>query len=223
MRKTKQDESNVAEKVIYGQKALGDFLEELATESPPLPAGGCAVALAGALSAALEQFVTQLTIKKGKNPDSTPRLSETFSRLKDLQNQCVELMDRDVEAYERVMEALNWQTTARGEEARREAALGEAKMAALGPPMELVECGLEMLRYSHLLIVEGYQVALADAGVAAEMAHACLWGALWIAGANLQEIPNRSFVEQQRRRLETLQTEADHLYGQAREELRKRL
>jgi formiminotetrahydrofolate cyclodeaminase len=73
----------VTEKVIYGQKAIGDFLEELATESPPLPAGGCAVALAGALSAALEQFVTQLTIKKRKNPDSTVGLIEILYEKRD--------------------------------------------------------------------------------------------------------------------------------------------
>ncbi len=95
----------MAEKVIDGQKAIGDFLEELATESPPLPAGGCAVALAVAMSAALEQFVTRLTIKKGKNPDSTVDLIEKLSRLKEVQKKCVEMMDHDVQAYERIMEA----------------------------------------------------------------------------------------------------------------------
>jgi formiminotetrahydrofolate cyclodeaminase len=176
------------QKRAYGRKRIDEFLEMLGKEVPPLPAGGCATALAGAMCAALEQFVTQLSIKKRRNPDPHVGLDEILSRLKDLQKKCVEMMDRDVQEYERVMLALRMPKTTREEQATREDAIQKAKTRALGPPMELVEYGLEMLRSSLLLIEEGYPVVLADAGVAAEMAHACLWGALWIARANLQWI-----------------------------------
>jgi formiminotetrahydrofolate cyclodeaminase len=212
------------QKRAYGRKRIDEFLEILGKEVPPLPAGGCAAALTGAMCAALEQFVAQLSIKKRKNPDPHVDLNEILFRLKDLQKKCVEMMDRDVREYEQVMLALRMPKTTREEQATREDALQKAKAAALGPPMDLVECGLEMLRHSLLLIEEGYIVALADAGVAAEMAHACLWGALWIARANLQWIDDgRGLVEPQTKFLDRLETEGEGVYRKITEELKRGL
>jgi formiminotetrahydrofolate cyclodeaminase len=132
-------------------------------------------------------------------------------------------MDHDIQAYERIMEALRMPKTTQEEQARREAALREARIEVLGPPMALAECGLEMLRYSQLLIEGGYQVALADAGVAAEMAHACLCGALWITGANLLDISDTQLVVQQGKILQRLQMEGDDLYRKTKCEIKKRL
>jgi formiminotetrahydrofolate cyclodeaminase len=211
----------VAKERVYGQETISDFLGELARVAPPLPAGGCTAALAGALAAALGQFVTQLTIKKANNPDSTDGLTKILSRLIDLRQKCVETMDDDVREYEGVMQALRMPKTTQEEQAKREVALQEAKNAALASPMALIECGLEMLRYSLLLIKEGYQVALADAAVAAELAHACLWGGSWIAKANLLEISDPGIELPPVRTLEARQSEAEELYTECRDLLRK--
>lgn len=213
----------MVDKVIYGQETIKDFLEQLAREAPTLPAGGCAVALVGALAAALERFVARLTLRRHSDPDARKRLTGILSRLECLQEKCVEMMDRDVKEYERVLKALQMPKATEDEKAEKEAALQKAKVAALSTPMVLAECGLEMLQWSRGLIEEGYQAALADAGVAAEMAHACLWGGLWMARANLLGISDLSFVEQRRKILETLETEGEDLYRKTRDELKKRL
>jgi formiminotetrahydrofolate cyclodeaminase len=213
----------MVDKVIYGQDTINDFLEQLAREAPTLPAGGCAVALAGALAAALERFVARLTLRRHSDPDARKRLTGILSRLECLQEKCVEIMDRDVKEYERVLKALQMPKATEDEKAEKEAALQKAKVAALSTPMVLAECGLEMLQWSRGLIEEGYQVALADAGVAAEMAHACLWGGLWMARANLLGITDHSFVEQHQQLIKNLQTKAEDLYKKIKERLKEQL
>lgn len=210
-------------KVGYGQEVIRDFLEELARDVPTLPAGGSAVALAGALAAALERFVVRLAQRQLEDPKAGEDLEEFLSRLEWLQEKCAEMMDRDVKEYERVIQVLQMPKATEEEQAQREKALQEANAAALGPPMSLVEYGLEMLRHSSKLIDEGNEVAIADAGVAAEMANACFRGGLWMARANLRGISDLGFVEHHRQLLETLQTEADDWYPKIREKLNKRL
>lgn len=78
--------------------------------------------------------------------------------------------------------------------------------------MALAECDLEMLRLSHGLIEEGYAMALADAGVPAKIAPACLWGSIWIARPNHLGTSDRGFAERHREALEKFQTEAEALY-----------
>lgn len=206
----------------YGQRKIHEFLEELAKEVPPLPAGGCAVALAGAISAAMETFVARLTLSRHKGPDVPERLEGIISPLESLQEECTALMERDVEAYGRIIQASKMAKRSQEEEAKRKSALEEAKIGALSPPMTLIECSLKMLRYSHMLVEEGCDVALADAAVAVEMAHATFWGALWIAKANLTGISDLGFVDQHQRLLKKIQTEAQDLYQKIQERLDER-
>jgi formiminotetrahydrofolate cyclodeaminase len=210
-------------KSVIGKKVICDFLEELSRDVPTLPAGGSVVALAGALAAALERFVSSLTLRQLEDPKAGEGFKKILSRLERLQEKCVEMMDRDVKEYERVIQVLQMPNATEEEQVHREAALQEANSAALIPPMALVECGLELLRRSSKLIDEGHEVALADVGVAAEMANASFWGGLWVARANLPGISDPGFVEHHRQLLETLQTEAEDWYQQIREKLNKRL
>ena len=121
-------------------------------------------------------------------------------------------MDQDLEEYTRVIQARKMPNSNETEQDKREAALQEAKIAALNFPTTLIEYGLEMLHCSDRLIEEGYAPALADTAVAAEMAHATFRGALRIAGANLEGISDLDFVAEHQRLLKELQKEAQKLY-----------
>ncbi len=213
----------MAYKGSFRKERIGDFLEALAKDVPALPAGGCAVALTGALAAALGRMVARLTLRQEKDSNVRKTLLRIQERLEDLQKECVDMMDRDVKEYEGVLQAIQMLRITDHKQAKSEAALQEAWTSALGPPMALAKCGLEMLRLSHGLMKKGYPVVLADAGVAAEMAYACLWGSIWTARSNLLKISSRSFVEQHRKILETLQTEGEGLYRGVRDKLQNRL
>lgn len=177
------------------------------------------MALTGALAAALERFVTGLTLRHNGDPDVKGRFTQLHLRLASLQEKCVKLMDQDVKEYTRIIQTMRMSKCNEEEQNRREAARQEAKIAALDFPTTLIEYGLEMLHHSHMLIEEGYDAALADAAVAAEMAHATFWGALRIARANLAGVSDRDVVTQHQRLLKDAQTEAQALYQKIQERL----
>jgi len=111
--------------------------------------------------------------------------------------------------------------TTQSEQFKREGALQKAKTVALIPPKELIRCGLDMLRCGFVLIQEGLPVA--DAGAAAEMAHACVWGGIWMVRSNLMEISDPDLVTQHRKILDMYRKEEEGLYGEITKELKKRL
>jgi len=211
------------EKTHYGQVTIRSFLNDLARDTPTLPAGGCAEALVGATAAALFRFVAQVALRGNKNPERKENLTTMISRLKSLQEACVKTMDRDKEAYHRIIKASRLVNTTQSEQFKREAALQKAKTGALIPPTELIRCGLEMLRCGFELIQEGLPGAVADAGAAAEMAHACVWGGIWMVRSNLMEISDTDLVTQHRKILDMYRKEEEGLYGEITKELKNRL
>ena len=211
------------EKCHYDRLTIRSFLKELARETPTLPAGGCAEALVGATAAALFRFVAQVSLSGNKIPERKENLTTMISRLKSLQESCVKTMDRDKEAYHRIIQTSRLANTTQSEQFKRETALKKTKTGALIPPMELIRCGLVMLRFGFVLIQEGLPVALADAGAAAEMAHACVWGGIWMVRSNLMEISDPDLVTQNRKILDIYRKEEEGLYGEITKELKKRL
>jgi len=209
--------------ITYGQKTICSFLEELAGEVPTLPAGGCALALLGALAAALERFVAQLTLKHNTDQKVREPYETLISRLENLQEKCIEIMDRDVISYEKIIKAIKMSKLTQQDRARRKTGLQKAKIGALNPPMMLIDYGLEMLRNAITLIKEGHDAAVADVGVAVEVAHSCIWGGIWTTKANLQGISDKIQVQQKTEILERFQNEAEDLYAEALQELKKRL
>jgi formiminotetrahydrofolate cyclodeaminase len=213
----------MADNSSYGEETIHEFLDQIARDVPALPAGGSASALAGALAASMEIFVARLSLRKRRNPSLSEDLLKWLPHLEELPKKCVGLMDRDAESYERVIQALRMPQATSEEETLRLKSLQEAMKLALVPPLELVECGVDMLRCGQRLVENGDQVALGDAGAASELAHACLWGGLWICRINLARIGDADFVKRQKRLLEQLEEEGESLYRAVRNSLDKRI
>jgi len=205
--------------VGFEETKIGDFLEQVVRVTPTLPAGGTVGALAGALAAALGEFVAALSLKKEAHLAFGQRLQALRDRLAVLRAQCLGTMDQDVEAYEALMRATRMPDATRAEKVRRGTALGEAWIGALSPPVSLAKCGLELLRISLELVRKGYPVARADAGVAAELAHACARAGLWIARANMHEIGDSPAIERQRDLLDVVRAETEYLFDRIKDEV----
>ena len=80
------------------QKTIEAFLEVLSSKQP-VPGGGGASALAGALGNALGRMVGNLTIGKKKYADVEEEIQGLLSRMEKMQAQFVALADRDAEVF----------------------------------------------------------------------------------------------------------------------------
>jgi formiminotetrahydrofolate cyclodeaminase len=207
----------------YAHLCIEDLLQRLADEVPILPAAGTALALLGAMAAALEGFVAALSRGCELSDPQTRDLEKILADLPRLRRQCTALMDRDAEAYREVFAALHMPCATAKEGSRRATALNRALAAALDPPMALVDHALAMLEIGRRLISWGYPAALADTASAVEMAYACVQGSIWIARANLQRLSDDPAAQKYGRRLAGMQSMAEECYRSVRRELEDRL
>jgi formiminotetrahydrofolate cyclodeaminase len=205
--------------VAFRDDRIEDFVDAVASVTPTLPAAGSVAALAGALAACLAKFVVSISLRKGALPTSTPRLQGMRERLSALREQCLRSMDEDVHACQVLMAAKCMPKKGQIDEARRNEAIREARLAVLAPAVSLAKCGLEILRVSLELVGKGYPVVRADAGVAAELGHACARAGLWIGGANLHELEGDPDAGRQRELLEVIRQETDYLFDRVKDEL----
>lgn len=204
--------------MALGDSQISKFLEDVASVSPTVPAGGCVVGLAGALAASLGRFVSAISARKTEEPDRLERYEAMGARLEVLQERCLSFMDQDLAACERLFQAKL--SLARARSAKDRQGLEEAALALMEPPLGLARLGLELLRISLELVERGNSLARADAGVAAEMANACARGGLWIARANLG-ILEKGLKKAHAETLDHLEVELEALYGRVSQEMGK--
>jgi len=84
--------------------ALRGFVERVAS-AEPMPGGGSVAALAGALGAALGQMAIRITKEKKNYQQHGERYADALDRLSRHRAELLDFVDRDSEAYQRVMAA----------------------------------------------------------------------------------------------------------------------
>ena len=158
----------------------------------PSGGGGAAAALTGAASAALVAMVAGVAARRA--PEDA-RLREIVDEMQALRTRMLGLIDRDVEAFGRVVEARRRTDDARG------AAVSDALIGATEVPLELAAASTRVLEQCAEVLPRARPSTLADIGVAATLAAAALAGAALTARANLEFLPASAFVAESRRRL----------------------
>src|SRR5688572_28865736 len=114
---------------------VADFLDQLASDAPT-PGGGAASALAGALGAALNSMVCQLTLGK---PEFAAVAAETQRLLDESEAARAALefaIEADAGAYGRVMAAYRLPRSTDQERSRRKRAIHVATMEATREPLD---------------------------------------------------------------------------------------
>ena len=86
------------------KQVIGEWVDELSSKAP-VPGGGGASALGGALGAALGQMVANLTVGKKKYADVQEEIMRGLASLGRLQGELLELADRDAQVFAPLAEA----------------------------------------------------------------------------------------------------------------------
>ena len=149
--------------------------------------------MTGATAAALVAMVAGVAAHRA--PADT-RLREIVGEAEALRIRMLAIVDRDVEAFGRVVEARRCTGDARA------AAVSEALIGATEVPLELAAASARVLEQCAEVLPRARPSTLADIGVAATLAAAALEGAALTARANLEILPASAFVAESRRRLD---------------------
>ena len=199
-------------------KTVEVFTDELAS-SAPIPGGGGAAALAGALGISLGNMVGELTVGKPKYAEHEDELLTLMDEAKRLEKELLYLIDADAEGFKPLAEAYgipkdNPDRAALLEEATKNACVAPtAILKACGHAMELIE------RFKKL----GSKLAISDAGCAAALCEAAMKAAALNVYINTKAMTDREYAEELNDEVKDLLEEyselAEEIYDDVTDEL----
>jgi formiminotetrahydrofolate cyclodeaminase len=175
------------------KKTLTEFLAELSSNSPA-PGGGSVAALSGSLGAALTSMVCNLTIGKKKYAEVEGEMKGILRKSEDLRNVFQDLIDKDTEAFNKVMEALSLPKETDDQKALRSAAIQEATKEAALVPLRVMKHVIDALALTRVVAERGNSSSVSDAGTGALMLSAAAEGAALNVQINLAGIKDTEFV-----------------------------
>ena len=88
----------------FSDKSCREFVEVLASKEP-VPGGGGAAALAGALAAALANMVGSLTVGKKRYAAVEEDIKDLMRKMTKIQDDFLALIERDAEAFKPLAKA----------------------------------------------------------------------------------------------------------------------
>ena len=208
---------------MIGSMTIQEFLDVLSSKEP-VPGGGGASALAGALGNALGQMVSNLTIGKKKYALVEDEIKELAERMKGIQGQFSALADQDAKVFAPLAKCYSLPSGTEEEKAYKAEVMEARLLDASLVPMEIMEKASEMLEIMDILADKGSRMAVSDVGVGVQFIRTALLGAVMNVYINTKSMKNREKAEEMNEKAERLIKEgteaADRIYQKVLEQLR---
>jgi glutamate formiminotransferase/formiminotetrahydrofolate cyclodeaminase len=205
------------------ERRLSSFTEATSAGTP-VPGGGSAAAVSGALSASLVAMVANLAAESRKTPAGRrARLGRVAERAQVLREWMLAAVDQDSRAYDEVVKAGRMPRKSDADKDARSEALARATAHAARVPFTVLERTVELLEMSRQLIDDGLESSLSDAGVAALEAAAAAEGAHYNVLVNLPGFADQVEADDLELRAGALLGSAHHLANEVRSIVLERL
>lgn len=186
-----------------------EFLSKLAS-GDPVPGGGGASAAVGAFAAALGSMVSNLTIGKKKYAAVEDEVKALKGQLQELQEELIQLVDKDAEAFLPLAEAYRLPKNTEEEQAYKAKVMEEALYRASALPIQMMKTILKVIKILDELSDKGSRLAISDVGTGVLFAQAAL------EGASLNVYINAGMMKNQERAKQLIQC-ADDLIREGQE------
>lgn len=167
------------------------FLNDLSSKEP-VPGGGGASALIGAIGCALCSMVGNLTTGKKKYADYQERLNELLPWLEAHREVLLADIKKDADAFYPLSQAYSLDKNDPATEGIMEKALYDAANA----PMQIIEDVYALVPILEELADNGSRLAISDVAVAAAACHAALRGAVMNIYINTKSMKNREVADE---------------------------
>lgn len=193
-------------------KNLDQFLEQLASNAP-VPGGGGASALCGALGIALGNMVGSLTVGKKKYADVEEEIIALNQQADALRVELLELVEKDAEVFEPLSKAYGIPK----DDSSRSEVMAKVLKEAAEVPLAIMRKAGEALELIRIYGEKGSRLAISDAGCGAAMCRAALESAALNVYINTKAMEDRELAEAMNGEvaamLEKYCTLADEIYG----------
>ena len=184
---------------MLADRTLREFTDELASNAP-VPGGGGAAALVGAVGIALGDMVGELTTGKKKYADVEEDIQRLMTEAKAVKDEFIRLIDADAEAFAPLAKAYGIPK----DDPERDKIMEEALKNGAAVPMDIMRTCGKALDIIGEFAEKGSRLAISDAGCAAACCKAAIRAASLNVFINTKSMKDREFANQ-------LNAEADDL------------
>ena len=203
-------------------KSCDYFLEVLASKAP-VPGGGSAAALGGAIGMALSNMVGNLTTGKKKYAPVEEEIQELLKEGGRIIDSLKNLVDRDAEVFAPLANAYSLPKDSAEKAAHKEKVMEECSKRACSVPLEIMRQAYAGIKIHERMGQIGSKLAISDVGCGAVFLKAALTGAYLNVLINLQAIKDKNFLEGINREAKELLTEGSRIADQTLERVISRL
>ncbi len=170
------------------------FIEALASKDP-VPGGGGASALVGAIGTALGNMVGSLTLGKQKYADVQEDIILLKKKADALQAEFLSLMERDAQVFEPLSRAYGMPRETEEEKAERARVMAQALKDCCEVPLEIMRACCQAIDLHEEFAQKGTAIAISDVGCGVICCKAALQAASLNVFINTKSMTDRQMAE----------------------------
>ena len=212
-----------SKKEIFCDLPVTEFTLRLSSKAP-VPGGGGAAALTGALGAAPGGMVANMTIGKPKYANVEDEIQELKVAAYRLQKDLLALVEKDAEVFAPLAGAYRMASDTDEEKAEKERVMQACLKQASLAPLEIMEKCAETLLLLEKFAEKGSVLAVSDAGCGAVLSKAALQAAWLNVRINIRLINDKKFASEVEEKAQKLLEQsiplADSIYNSVEDKLK---
>lgn len=178
----------------FTDKSCREFIDVLAS-SAPIPGGGGASALVGAIGVALGNMVGSLTVGKKRYAEVEADIIGYKKEADEITQTLLTLVAKDAEVFEPLSKAYSLPKNTSEELAEREKVMAIVLKDACEVPLEIMKTCAKGLDLMEEFADKGSHIALSDAGVGATLLKSALQGASLNIYINTKSMKDKELAE----------------------------
>lgn len=178
----------------FTDKSCREFIDVLAS-SAPIPGGGGASALVGAIGVALGNMVGSLTVGKKRYAEVEADIIGYKKEADEITQTLLTLVAKDAEVFEPLSKAYSLPKNTSEELAEREKVMAIVLKDACEVPLEIMKTCAKGLDLMEEFADKGSRIALSDAGVGATLLKSALQGASLNIYINTKSMNDKELAE----------------------------
>ena len=174
---------------------LSEFAYETSSESPA-PGGGSISAYCGAIGVALGTMVANLSAHKRGWDDKWEEYSKWAEKGISYQNQLLNLVDEDTNAFNQIMNAYSLPKESEHDISKRNKAIQDATKNAILTPFKIMKKSFDSMIIMKKMAEIGNPNSITDAGVGALCARTAVIGAFLNVKINCNDYNDKNYVNE---------------------------
>ena len=225
LNKSKQSRSEsetIVKEIKHTDKSVTEFVMDLSSKDP-VPGGGGASAVTGALGSALGGMVASLTIGKEKYKDVEEDLKVLKSRSYVLQKELLELAQQDAEVFSKLAGVYKMPNSTDEEKENKTRIMEAALKDAADVPLKIMKKTCEAINIMEDFAKKGSKLAVSDAGCGVILCKSALQSAWLNVCINTKSMKDRNYADKINREGQDLLNEsmntADKIYEYVEQQL----